>query len=181
MIKKIIPVMCFLFVFTCITGTVCARTIQSDPAEGFWKSIDDKTGNTTGIWKLYIASDDRLYGELVWIPDVDPRALAATCTKVSSYDDIPFSGNPAERTVLNTPWLYKVQYVSPGVWKQGHIIDPTDGNHYYGGITYDNGKLKMRGSLDKRGWFGRSQVWEPVSPEEVEQLIADAAARFGIN
>ena len=110
---------------------VFAQNANNDPAEGYWKSIDEKTGEITGVWKIYINTDKLLYGELVWIPNKDPRTLAEVCTQVSKYDEIPFSGNPAERTVLNTPWLYKLQFKSAGEWKQGHIIDPSDGNHYY--------------------------------------------------
>ena len=119
-----------------------AQDYSNDPAIGYWKSVDDKSGEVTGVWNVYVADDNKLYGELVWIPDDDPRSLATACTKVNKYDDIPFEGNPAERTVLNTPWLYK---------------------------------------LDKRGWLGRSQIWEPIEKAEVDKLIAEANAKFGIN
>lgn len=171
---------CLLVIFTLTTGIVFAQNANNDPAEGYWKSIDEKTGEITGVWKIYINTDKLLYGELVWIPNKDPRTLAEVCTQVSKYDEIPFSGNPAERTVLNTPWLYKLQFKSAGEWKQGHIIDPSDGNHYYCGVTYKDGKLVMRGSLDKRGWLGRSQTWESISQAEVEKLIAEANATYDI-
>ena len=38
----------------------------------------------------------------------------------------------------------------------------------------------MRGSLDKRGWLGRSQTWESISQAEVEKLIAEANATYDI-
>ena len=171
----------FFFFFSLAAAVAFAQDYSNDPAIGYWKSVDDKSGEVTGVWNVYVADDNKLYGELVWIPDDDPRSLATACTKVNKYDDIPFEGNPAERTVLNTPWLYKLEYESEGVWKRGHIIDPSDGNHYYGGITYENGKLSMRGSLDKRGWLGRSQIWEPIEKAEVDKLIAEANAKFGIN
>ena len=46
--------------------------------------------------------------------------------------------------------------------------------------SYKDGKLVMRGSLDKRGWLGRSQTWESISQVEVEKLIAEANATYGI-
>ena len=171
----------FVLIVSLTTVGAFAQDYSNDPAVGYWKSVDDKSGEVTGVWNVYVADDNKLYGELVWIPDDDPRSLATACTKVNKYDDIPFEGNPAERTVLNTPWLYKLEYESEGVWKKGHIIDPSDGNHYYGGITYEDGKLSMRGSLDKRGWLGRSQIWEPIEKAEVDKLIAEANAKFGIN
>ena len=38
----------------------------------------------------------------------------------------------------------------------------------------------MRGSLDNRGWLGRSQVWEPISKADADKLVAEANAKFGI-
>ena len=46
--------------------------------------------------------------------------------------------------------------------------------------SYKDGKLVMRGSLDKRGWLGRSQTWESISQAEVEKLIAEANATYDI-
>ena len=84
---------CLLVVFTLTTGMVFAQNADKDPAEGYWKSIDEKTGEITGVWKIYINTDKLLYGELVWIPNKDPRTLAEVCTQVSKYDEIPFFDN----------------------------------------------------------------------------------------
>lgn len=169
-----------LLMVSLLGGVAFSQDKSKDPAVGYWQSVDDKSGEVTGVWTVYVHSDGKLYGELVWTPGDDPRTLAKYCTKVSKYDDIPFEGDPSKKTVLNTPWLYKLEYVAEGEWKRGHIIDPSDGNHYYGGITYKNGKLEMRGSLDKRGWLGRSQVWTPISKAEVDKLIAEAKKKYGI-
>ena len=109
----------FLFlvlIVSLVAGVAFAQDYSKDPAVGYWKSVDDKTGDVTGVWNVYVGADSKLYGELVWIPDDDPRTLATLCTKVDKYDDIPFTGNPAEKKVLNTPWLYKLEYVSEGGW-----------------------------------------------------------------
>jgi len=38
-------------------------------------------------------------------------------------------------------------------------LDPESGKFYYGKIYLEKGRLVLRGSLDKRGWFGRNQTW----------------------
>ena len=41
----------------------------------------------------------------------------------------------------------------------GKVLEPETGKFYYGKIYPKDGKLVLRGSLDKRGIFGRSQTW----------------------
>jgi uncharacterized protein (DUF2147 family) len=43
----------------------------------------------------------------------------------------------------------------------GTILDPMNGKVYHCSITYDakTSSLKLRGSIDKRGWLGRTQTW----------------------
>jgi uncharacterized protein (DUF2147 family) len=43
--------------------------------------------------------------------------------------------------------------------KGGKVLDPESGKFYYGKIYPKNGKLVLRGSIDKRGFFGRNQTW----------------------
>ena len=42
----------------------------------------------------------------------------------------------------------------------GKVLDPESGKFYYGKIYLKDGKLVLRGSLDKRGFLGRNQTWE---------------------
>ena len=41
----------------------------------------------------------------------------------------------------------------------GKVLDPESGKFYYGKIYPQDGKLILRGSLDKHGIFGRNQTW----------------------
>ena len=41
----------------------------------------------------------------------------------------------------------------------GKVLDPESGKFYYGKIYAKDGKLVLRGSLDKRGFLGRNQTW----------------------
>ena len=46
-----------------------------------------------------------------------------------------------------------------GELRGGKVLDPESGKFYYGKIFLKNGKLVLRGSLDKRGILGRNQTW----------------------
>ena len=41
----------------------------------------------------------------------------------------------------------------------GKLLDPESGNFYYGKIYPKDGKLVLRGSVDKFGLLGRNQTW----------------------
>ena len=41
----------------------------------------------------------------------------------------------------------------------GKVLDPESGKFYYGKIYPKDGKLVLRGSLDRRGFLGRNQTW----------------------
>ena len=43
--------------------------------------------------------------------------------------------------------------------KNGKVLDPDNGKLYYAKIYLKDGKLVLRGSLDKAGLLGRSQTW----------------------
>jgi uncharacterized protein (DUF2147 family) len=49
-----------------------------------------------------------------------------------------------------------------GKLTNGSIIDPMNGKAYKCSISLasdSNDKLIVRGSLDKNGWIGRTQIW----------------------
>ncbi len=48
-----------------------------------------------------------------------------------------------------------------GTLTGGTILDPANGKVYKCNISLDakTGKLKVRGSLDKKGMIGRTQTW----------------------
>ena len=58
MLKKIAFVAAFAF--------AAMSAFASDPVEGFWKSIDEKTGEATAFWRIY-DKNGVLFGEIVRI------------------------------------------------------------------------------------------------------------------
>ena len=48
-----------------------------------------------------------------------------------------------------------------GMLKNGTVYEPESKKTYYAKISYNaaDNTITLRGSLDKKGWLGRSQTW----------------------
>ena len=57
--------------------------------------------------------------------------------------------------------IVKDMQAEDGILKGGTIYEPESGKTYYAKISYNeaDNTITLRGSLDKRGWVGRSQTW----------------------
>lgn len=118
--KKFLVLICSLFMFI---GTCFA----ADPATGLWKSIDDKSGEVTAIWKVY-EQDGMLFGTIAATVDKPQNVLADACK--ASYKNFPKDGKVNQMTVVGTPWIFNMKKESDGNWSKGNIIDPSNGNMY---------------------------------------------------
>ncbi len=149
---------------------VTAFISAADPCEGYWKSIDDDTGEATAFWHIYVRGG-QLFGEIVKITDKPDDTIAEKVD--SSYPDFPISGDLSKRTVLNTPWIYNMNRRSAGDWRGGYIIDPNDGRRYRSDVKFHpaDGRRYHVDTLEVKGrvlFFSRSQYWERSSLEEIE-------------
>lgn len=114
---------------------------------GNWKTIDDKTGEARSIVNIYKGPDGLYYGKIVQLL-VEPQD--ALC--------VPCEGEDHNKPVVGLVIIRAMQ-AEDGVLRGGKVLDPESGKFYYGKISLDNGKLVLRGSLDKRGFIGRNQTW----------------------
>lgn len=114
---------------------------------GNWKTIDDKTGEARSIVNIYKGADGLYYGKIVQLL-VEP--FDALC--------VPCEGEDHNKPVVGLVIIRAMQ-AEDGVLRGGKVLDPESGKFYYGKISLDNGKLVLRGSLDKRGFIGRNQTW----------------------
>lgn len=113
---------------------------------GFWKTIDDETGETKSIVKLYEV-DGKLYGR------VDKLLLkpGAKCEKCEGEDHM----KPIEGMVI----LWGLSDADgDGVWSGGQVFDPEKNKSYRAKIWMEDGDIKIRGYI---GPFFRTQVWKP--------------------
>jgi uncharacterized protein (DUF2147 family) len=155
----------FVFGLAVLFGGLC---FAADPVEGYWLSIDDKTGKVTAGWEIY-QEGGKLYGKVISTAEHGPDVKAGACKE--SYRGFPVSGKVNEMKVVGTPWIFGLVREREGQWSNGSVIDPTDGNMYKCKIIFHfaDGKKFMTDTLEMRGeigmGIGRSQYWRKTSRE----------------
>lgn len=129
--------------------TLCAITTlaQNNPIVGNWKTVDDKTGKSFSVVKIYKHTDGLYYGKIDKML-VGPAHLK--CEQCEGEDH----NQPLEGLVI-----IRGMHEENGELHGGRVLDPENGKFYYGKIFLKDGKLVLRGSLDKRGLLGRNQTW----------------------
>ena len=116
---------------------------------GDWKTVDDKTGERRSVVTIYKGTDGLYYGKI---------------SKMLMYTDLDLKCDQCKDEDYNAPIVGLViirgMHAENGELVGGKVLDPESGKFYYGKIYLKNGKLVLRGSLDKRGFLGRNQTWE---------------------
>ena len=115
---------------------------------GDWKTVDDKTGERRSIVTIYKGSDGLYYGKI---------------SKMLMYTDLYLKCDQCKGEDYNQPIeglvIIRGMKAENGEFVGGKVLDPESGKFYYGKIYMKDGKLVLRGSLDKRGFLGRNQTW----------------------
>ena len=146
----------------------------ADPAAGLWKSIDDKTGEVTAIWRIY-EEGGKLYGTIAATTKDAQDVIASACK--DSYKNFPVSGAVSKMKIVGTPWIFNMEKESEGNWKSGNIIDPSNGKMYGCVIKYLKKGEKNKKytaaepTLAMAGTVGPIQVfqyWIPATEAEVK-------------
>ena len=153
---------------------VSAALFAADPAVGLWKSIDDKTGEVTAIWKIY-EQDGKLFGTIAATIKLPQDVIATACK--DSYKNFPLSGSVNKMRTVGTPWIFNMEKESEGNWKDGNIIDPSNGKMYGCVIKYlktgeKNKKYTAtQPTLAMAGTVGPIQVfqyWIPATEDDIK-------------
>ena len=128
--------------------SLCCQA-QINKIVGDWLTVDDNTGQNYAVVSIYKATDGKYYGKItqMLIPGTENEKCVA-CT-----------GEDKDKPVLGMI-IIRGMTEKDGALVGGKVLDPENGKFYYGKISYDNGQLKLRGSLDKAGILGRSQYWK---------------------
>ena len=159
----------FALVFVFVSGLCFA----ADPVEGYWISMDEKSGKATAGWEIYTVGN-QLFGKILSVADHPQAEKASKCK--DSYAGFPVQGKVSEMTVVGTPWIFNLTMDKAGNWSGGQIIDPNDGKMYKCKITFRplDGKKYSKDTLEMRGeiglGIGRSQYWQKATKDEASAL-----------
>lgn len=136
-----------LFLIAC---TAIGWTAES--IDGFWKTINDETGEAQCIIAIY-ESKNAHYGRIIGSFDKDGKMTDSIYKPVEKAPGIPgnryYSG-------LDIIWYL----ADAGQRFKGKILDPEHGKVYDAEVWRDGKNLVVRGKLFV---FGRSQTWVPAT------------------
>ena len=136
------------FLFLCTSFfSVFSMQAQVKGIVGDWKTVDDKTGKSFSIVNIYQAKDGLYYGKITKML-VGPKGERCVECEGEDYN------KPLEGLII-----IRGMKAENGQLVGGKVLDPDSGKFYYGKIYLKDGKLVLRGSLDKRGFLGRNQTW----------------------
>lgn len=148
--KNDTKMMKLLLSFILLTTLNFSGFAQVDKIVGRWKTIDDKEKVAKSIVNIFKATDGKYYGKIEKLFK-DPNKLCTEC-----------EGANKDKPIMGMIIVNKMTE-KDGKLTGGTILDPNNGKVYRCNISLDdnsNGeKLNVRGSLDKMGWIGRSQIW----------------------
>ena len=155
-------------IFALISGFAFA----ADSAEGYWISVDEKTGKQTAGWEIW-QDKGVLYGKILSLADNPADTKSGGAGK--SYDNFQNKVDVGTLKIIGTTWIWGLSKQGEGKWANGYIIDPEDGKRYKCRITFHkaDGKKYLVDTLEMRGEvgpFGRSQFWQKATKEAASSL-----------
>ena len=125
---------------------LCAQT----PILGEWITVDDATGEHKSVVRIYQADNGQYYGQIIAL--LEENGDDALCTECTGADH--------NQPIVGLTIIRDMQ-LKDGELRGGKVLDPDNGKFYYAKVFLKDGKLILRGSLDKAGLLGRSQTWLP--------------------
>jgi uncharacterized protein (DUF2147 family) len=126
------------------------QVMAQTPILGEWITVDDASGEQKSVVRIYQAENGKYYGTIIELFGED--GATAVCEACEGEDhNKPIVG----LTIIRDMQLEK------GELRGGKVLDPDNGKFYYAKVYLKDGKLVLRGSLDKAGLLGRSQIWLP--------------------
>ena len=114
---------------------------------GFWKTIDDNTGETRSEMELYVKDNGALEGKIHKLLDANSQETCDLC---------PGDKKDAKLEGMIIMWDLEED---GNQWQGGRIMDPENGKTYKCYIELEGtDKLKVRGYIGISA-LGRTQFW----------------------
>lgn len=138
--KRILPLM--LLLLAGITMNAQVKKMLGD-----WYTVDDDTNKKMSVVSIYQGKDGLYYGKISELL-VGPHDQL--CTECPGAD---------HNKKMEGMVIIRGMKADGDILTGGKVLDPDNGKFYYAKISLKDGKLVLRGSLDKAGLLGRSQTW----------------------
>jgi len=140
-----------LFISLCAFLFVIAPAFAAENISpvGYWKTIDDVSGQTKSIVQVTELPNKLLIGKVTKLFNPS-KTICSDC-----------QGERKDKPILGMIVMEDLKKdTTPGLWSNGNIIDPKNGKQYHCNIqVMSHGeKLKVRGYVGVP-LFGRSQTW----------------------
>ena len=124
--------------------------------EGYWKSIDDRTGEQLSIVEIRKGADGRYHGKIAYryrYP-VPGGAALINCTKCPP----PYTNQPILGLEIFSG--FKEDPDKRNAYVDGKVLEPKSGKIYKGKatVTADGKRMRLRGYVGVSA-LGRTQVW----------------------
>lgn len=136
--------------FFAVTLLFSVTLFAQNPLLGEWITVDDATGEQKSIVRIYQADNGKYYGTIIQL--LDENGETAVCTECMGEDH--------NKPIVGLTIIRDMQ-LKDNELRGGKVLDPDNGKFYYAKVYLKDGKLILRGSLDKAGLLGRSQTWLP--------------------
>ena len=121
--------------------------------EGYWKSIDDRTGEQLSIVEIRKGADGRYHGKIAYRYPVPGGAALINCTKCPPpYTNQPILGLEILSGLKEDPEKRNAY--------DGKVLEPKSGKIYKGkaNLSADGKRLRLRGYVGVSA-LGRTQIW----------------------
>lgn len=136
--------------FFAVTFLFSVTLFAQNPLLGEWITVDDATGEQKSIVRIYQADNGKYYGTIIQL--LEENGEIAVCTECTGEDH--------NKPIVGLTIIRDMQ-LKDNELRGGKVLDPDNGKFYYAKVYLKDGKLILRGSLDKAGLLGRSQTWLP--------------------
>ena len=138
-----------LLFFLLLTIATTANA-QTDKMIGFWNTFDDRTGDMRSCVQI-TEKGGLFHGIVVDIYEKDAQG---------KYNVMKAPYPKGYEGVVGTEIFIEMKAHKDHL--KGKVYDPESQKTYFGKVSYNakHDELELRGSLDKAGLLGRTQVWK---------------------
>ena len=134
--------------------SLASVTAFSATIEGFWHSIDDRTGEQLSIVEIRKGADGTFRGKILYRYPVPGGVALTHCTKCPP----PYTNQP----IVGLEFFsgFKQDEKNPNLYVDGRVLEPKSGKIYKGkaNLSADGKRLRLRGYVGVSA-LGRTQVW----------------------